>query len=89
MKESTGRILEINADNQPYLEVFSSRNFDILKGMASGYNVLFIDEAQRIPDIGINLKILHDGMPELKIIVTGSSSLDLASRTKEPLTGRT
>jgi len=89
LEESTGRILEINADNQPYLEVFSSRNFDILNGMVSGYNILFIDEAQRIPDIGINLKILHDGMPELKIIVTGSSSLDLASRIKEPLTGRT
>ena len=55
----------------------------------SGYEVLFIDEAQRIPDIGINLKLLHDELPALKILVTGSSSLDLANRIKEPLTGRT
>jgi len=48
-----------------------------------------IDEAQRIPDIGINLKILHDNFPDLRILVTGSSSLDLANRVHEPLTGRT
>ena len=83
------RVLEINADRQPYAEVLSSRDFDKLKGLVSGYDILFIDEAQRIPDIGINLKILHDGLPGLKIIVTGSSSLDLANRVKEPLTGRT
>ncbi len=81
--------MEINADRQPYTEVLSSRDFDKLKGLVSGYDVLFIDEAQRIPDIGINLKILHDALPGLKILVTGSSSLDLANRVKEPLTGRT
>ena len=69
--------------------MLSSRDFDKLKGLVSGYDILFIDEAQRIPDIGINLKILHDELPELKIIVTGSSSFDLANRVKEPLTGRT
>jgi hypothetical protein len=70
-------------------EVLSSRRLDLLEGLVSGYEVLFIDEAQRIPDIGINLKILHDSLPGLRILVTGSSSLDLASRIKEPLTGRT
>lgn len=84
-----GKILKINADIQPYTEVLSSRNLDKLKGLVSGYDILFIDEAQRIPDIGINLKILHDHLPKLKIIVSGSSSLDLANRIKEPLTGRT
>lgn len=88
--EKTGkRILEINADRQPFTEVLSSRDFDKLKGLVSGYDILFIDEAQRIPDIGINIKILHDGLPDLKILITGSSSLDLANRVKEPLTGRT
>lgn len=83
-----GKKLEINADKAPYTEVLSSRNFEKLKGLVSGYDVLFIDEAQRIPDIGINLKILHDSLPDLKILVTGSSALDLANRIKEPLTGR-
>ena len=89
LKKIGGRVLEINADRQPYTEILSSRDFEKLKGLVAGYDVLFIDEAQRIPDIGINLKILHDSLPELKIIVTGSSSLDLANRVKEPLTGRT
>jgi predicted AAA+ superfamily ATPase len=73
----------------PFLESLSSRNLDRLTGLVQGYDLLFIDEAQRIPDIGVNLKILHDNLPDLKIIVTGSSSLDLANRVKEPLTGRT
>ena len=55
----------------------------------SGYELLVIDEAQRIPNIGINLKILHDNILKLKIIATGSSSFELANRIKEPLTGRT
>jgi len=84
-----GKVLEINADRTPYQEAFSSRDFAKLKGLVSGYDLIFLDEAQRIPDIGINLKILHDSMPGLKIVVTGSSSLDLANRVKEPLTGRT
>jgi hypothetical protein len=83
-----GKVLKINADEQLYNEVLSSRDFSKLKGLTKGYALLFIDEAQRITDIGINLKILYDNLPELKIIVTGSSSLDLANRVNEPLTGR-
>lgn len=84
-----GRVLEINADLTPYNQVLSSRDLGKLKGLTDGYDILFIDEAQRIPEIGINLKILHDQFPNLKIIATGSSSLDLASKVREPLTGRT
>ncbi len=83
-----GKVLKINADELLYNETLSSRDFSKLQSMTSGYDLLFIDEAQRIIDIGINLKILHDKLPRLKIIVTGSSSLDLANRVKEPLTGR-
>lgn len=83
-----GKILKVNADEQLFNETLSSRDFIKLKGMVAGYDLLFIDEAQRIADIGINLKILYDKIPELKIIVTGSSSLDLANRVNEPLTGR-
>ncbi len=51
--------------------------------------VVFIDEAQRIPDIGINLKIIYDNMPGMKMLITGFSSFELANQVKEPLTGRT
>lgn len=49
---------------------------------------IVIDEAQRVENIGLTLKILIDAHPELDIIATGSSSFDLANRVKEPLTGR-
>lgn len=68
--------------------MLSSRDSARLKSLVAGYSLLFIDEAQRVPDIGINLKILHDQIPDLRIIATGSSSFDLASRVREPLTGR-
>lgn len=83
------KVLYVNADFNPHAEVFSSRDPVQLELFVAGFDFLFIDEAQRIPDIGINLKILHDNFPGLRILVTGSSSLDLANRVHEPLTGRT
>lgn len=49
---------------------------------------LVIDEAQNIPDIGLKLKVIHDTLPEIRIIATGSSSFDLSNKVNEPLTGR-
>ncbi len=89
LQKLTLKTLSINADEQKYIDIFSSRDLNKLKLLVSGYNLLFIDEAQRIPDIGINLKILHDNLPNLKIVTTGSSSFELANKIKEPLTGRT
>lgn len=83
------KTLHINADNREYVEVLSSRELGKLSRLVSGYELVFIDEAQRIPDIGINLKIIHDQIPGVKIIATGSSSFELANVTQEPLTGRT
>lgn len=84
-----GKILKINGDEIKYTELFSSRDFSKMRLLLDSYDVLFIDEAQRIPDIGINLKIIFDNMPEMKILVTGSSSFEIANQVKEPLTGRT
>ncbi len=83
-----GRILKTDGDQQDYVDVLSSRDLRKLQELVSGYDLLFIDEAQRIPNIGINLKILNDHIPKLKIIATGSSSLELANQVSEPLTGR-
>jgi len=49
---------------------------------------IVIDEAQGIPDIGTKLKVLHDAFPDVQFMITGSSSLELAHKTSEPLTGR-
>ena len=84
-----GRVFEANADQSKYRNILSSADLNQIKRLISGYNLLFIDEAQRIPNIGLNLKIIHDNIPELKIIATGSSSFELANKISEPLTGRT
>lgn len=55
---------------------------------AQGYTVLAIDEAQRIEKIGIGLKIIIDNRPDLKILISGSSSFNIEQKTGEPLTGR-
>lgn len=81
------KTLEINADQRENLDSLSSANLRRLKALVAGYELLFIDEAQRIPDIGINLKIILDNIP-IKVITTGSSSFELANRIHESLTGR-
>ncbi len=53
-----GKILKVNADESRYTEVLSSRNFDTMNLLIDNADLLFIDEAQQIPEIGINLKII-------------------------------
>lgn len=85
----TGRTVRLNADEYPVREALSQEDLTKLSSLVQGRDLLFIDEAQRVPNIGLNLKILHDGLPDLRIIATGSSSFELAQKTGEPLTGRT
>jgi len=69
-------------------EVLGSESFSKIKEYAAGYELIAIDEAQKIKNIGQNLKIMVDQIPDIKIIVTGSSSFELAGQIGEPLTGR-
>lgn len=89
IKNLNFKTLVINADEKRYVDILSSRNINKLRILTKGYQLLFIDEAQRVPEIGINLKMLNDNFPNLKILASGSSSLELADKIKEPLTGRT
>jgi hypothetical protein len=83
------KAIELTGDDAVVSDLIASRDTVRLDGLVSGYELLFLDEAQRIADVGLALKILHDRHPELRLIVSGSSALDLASRTHEALTGRT
>jgi predicted AAA+ superfamily ATPase len=82
------RTIRVNADQAKYQEVFSGQDLRKMHDLVEGYELLFIDEGQKIPDLGIHLKILHDELPSLRIVVTGSSSFDLATKLGEPMTGR-
>lgn len=59
-----------------------------LKQRIGNAKVVMIDEAQRVKNIGIKLKLIHDKIKEVQLIVTGSSSLELTGEINEPLTGR-
>ena len=83
------KVIRINADIEKYNTIFSSRDLDLMIDVIDDNEIIFIDEAQNIKDIGVNLKIIYDSLPKVKIIVTGSSSFELANKIKEPLTGRT
>ncbi len=79
----------INADELVYREALGSQNKQILGDLLGDNELLIIDEAQRVVNIGLNLKILVDNFPHAAIIATGSASFDLANQIYEPLTGRT
>ena len=79
----------VNADELVYREALSSQSRQRLGEVLGDAELLVIDEAQRVPNIGLNLKILIDSYPTAIIIATGSASFDLAKKVSEPLTGRT
>lgn len=69
-------------------EVLGSGDFSKILGYVKGYELLAIDEAQKVKYIGQGLKIIVDQVPGIKVIATGSSSFELAGQIGEPLTGR-
>lgn len=77
-----------SGDNIQTQEILSSQDFSRIKEYVSGYELLVIDEAQRIPNVGQGFKIIVDQIPGIKVIATGSSSFELAGQIGEPLTGR-
>lgn len=87
-KEIGKKVLMVQGENLDVSEVLSSKRLSQLKRFTEGAEYLFIDEAQKIPDIGINLKLMIDNIPGLHILVSGSASFDLKKKIGEPLTGR-
>jgi predicted AAA+ superfamily ATPase len=86
--EKGKRTSYFNAELLPVSQSFSSTDPLVLKQAEGNADLIVIDEAQHIPNIGLSLKILVDTYPEVQIIATGSSSFDLANKVGEPLVGR-
>ncbi len=89
MDDLQGRKLFLTGDRPEHAALFEKPTSNQLELLTSGYDILFIDEAQRLPNVGLGLKLLHDQKPELKLLVTGSASLEIASHARESLAGRT
>lgn len=77
-----------SGENIRIQEVFASNDFTKILEYAKNYDLIAIDEAQKIKNIGQGLKIIVDQIPTIKIIATGSSSFELSGQIGEPLTGR-
>jgi hypothetical protein len=77
-----------SGDNIRIQNLLSSQDFPRIIEYARGYDLIILDEAQLIPNIGMGIKILVDQIPNIKVLATGSSSFDLAHQIGEPLTGR-
>jgi len=88
LEEFSGKYIIFNGDEADVREAFSNATSTALKALIGNKRIVFIDEAQRISEIGLCIKLLVDNYPDLQVIATGSSALDLNSKIKEPLTGR-
>jgi predicted AAA+ superfamily ATPase len=80
--------LSLNGDDSDVRALFQEANATKLRAIIGNHKIVLIDEAQRIQDIGLAIKIIVDQIKSVQVIATGSSSFDLASKINESLTGR-
>jgi predicted AAA+ superfamily ATPase len=80
--------LSLNGDDSDVRALFQDANATKLRSIIGNNKIVLIDEAQRIQDIGLAIKIIVDQIKSVQVIATGSSSFDLASKINESLTGR-
>jgi len=80
--------LFLNCDEPETLQILTNVSSTELKNIIGNKKIILIDEAQRIENVGITLKLIIDNISNIQLIVTGSSAFDLRNRLNEPLTGR-
>ncbi len=78
----------LNCDESDVREALTNKTSTELKAFIGSRKLIVIDEAQRVENIGLTLKLFVDNFPEMQIIATGSSSFELSGKISEPLTGR-
>ncbi|HIY76120.1 MAG TPA: ATP-binding protein [Candidatus Sphingobacterium stercorigallinarum] len=82
------KYLYLNGDEADVRDLLANTTSTRLKTLLGRNHIVFVDEAQRIPNIGLTLKLFTDQIKEVQVIVTGSSAFELSSKVNEPLTGR-
>lgn len=82
------KILRLNLDEADARELLTNPTMAELQQLIADNTIVMVDEAQRATDIGLTLKRIQDNFPQVQLMVTGSSSLDLRARINEPMTGR-
>lgn len=88
MLDNSNDTLWLNGDDTDVQEMFRNISSTRLRAIIGNNKIIVIDEAQRITDIGLRIKLITDQMTGVQVIATGSCSFELASKVNEPLTGR-
>jgi len=89
LEKHAEKSLYLNCDEPDIRAALKDQTSSALKAFLGDKKLVVIDEAQRVKNIGITLKLLNDNFPEIQVIATGSSSFELSNQIIEPLTGRT
>lgn len=88
LKTTTLKYKSVIGDELSVQQALSAQNIEPLKDFIGPNELLVIDEAQKIPNIGLNIKIIVDNLPGICVLATGSSSFELRGQIGEPLVGR-
>ncbi len=88
LDQSGKRTKFFDAESAAVRQTLRADDFESVRKSVEGYDLVAIDEAQKIENVGSLLKLLHDHLPNLQVIATGSSSFDLSQKTRESMAGR-
>jgi len=90
LEEDKRKILYLNCDIEEDYRAINTTSIAVLERLLllPKIDILLIDEAQRLDNPGLTLKIIYDNFPKVKVLATGSSSFDLKNKLSDPLTGR-
>lgn len=86
--EGRNDVMWLSGDDVDIQNIMENMTSTRIKALIGSNRIVVIDEAQRIPNIGLRMKLITDQVPDVQLIATGSSSLELAQKINEPLTGR-
>lgn len=88
LEERKQEWMYMNGDDADVRDILTNTTATKLKAIIGNKKILFIDEAQRVENIGLTIKLVTDQIKEVQVIATGSSAFELSSQVNEPLTGR-
>lgn len=88
IQEETREVLFLNCDDPQVVSYLTNRNLRELQSLVGTNKFIVIDEAQKVDNIGLTLKLMVDNISDVQIIATGSSAFELRNKLNEPLTGR-
>ena len=88
LTNGTNDVLWLNGDELATRTLLQEVSVEKFRSLIGSKTIIIVDEAQRIENIGLKMKLITDNLPNVQLILTGSSSFELANRVNEPLTGR-